>query len=218
MKAKKSNQFDKLQELDDLIAKNEARHQALRKIRRYSIRMRTEQIGAKEIEHVVELDAATQRHVETASKVQEEQSETPILKGSGPSQTILNRLIELSIAELEESAGQIFSMLPVREFRSVFGTHVKSVTMITDKSGKISLFDIEGHSLAELTVNTTISRNGTEVPPFAPAVIIKPSHMNDMVCGVLSSNGRLDGFRLFVEDSDKSQRKIHLLHDWAVNI
>jgi len=61
------------------------------------------------------------------------------------------------------------------------------------------------------------TKNNTKLPPFAPKEIIKPSHSNDQMFAVISE-GRLDGFRMHVDDSDRVRRNITVVHDWAVSL
>ena len=50
--------IEKLQSIDDQIAQNEARLTALKKVRRYSVRMRSARLTEKEIEEVAEIQSA----------------------------------------------------------------------------------------------------------------------------------------------------------------
>lgn len=109
-------------------------------------------------------------------------------------------------------------MLPVRPFKSVFGTEVKSITLITDTSGQLSFLDIEGHIIANLTVNETTTKKGEALPAWSPESIVKPSHMNDYMFGVLSSSARFDAFRLHIEDTETARRAIWITHEWAVSL
>lgn len=98
----------------------------------------------------------------------------------------------------------------VRPFKTVFGSEVKAVTLIVGAS-KVSLLDAEGHVLTEFI----IPENST-LPAFEPDQIVRPSHMNDQMFGVISKSGRLDGFRVIIDESDRLRKNITVNLDWSI--
>jgi hypothetical protein len=100
--------------------------------------------------------------------------------------TILNRLIELSVVSVEATT-PVFAVLPVRPFRSTFGFDVRALTALTDQTGVMSLLDVEGHVIADTTLNATlVERTNSTMPAYAPEYIVRPSHLSDQMFGVIS--------------------------------
>ena len=150
--------------------------------------------------------------IRTGEKIISQNSKQNIAAPVQASQTILNRLIEVSITPLEN---QLYTVIPVRPFTTTFGSEVTALTLLVDQ--QVKLLDTEGNTLDELSVTMTETKNNTKLPPFAPKDIIKSPHANDPMFAIISE-GRLDGFRLYIEDSEKLRRNVTLVHDWAVSL
>jgi len=118
-------------------------------------------------------------------------------------------LIDLSVITLDKLSPPLFAMLPTKPFKSSWGHEVRSLTLLADSKGLVTLLDVEGHILANHTLNAT--EEG--IPAYAPKQIIEPSHKNDNLFAILSA-GRLDNFRIkFVGEG--SQKSLLITHEWS---
>jgi hypothetical protein len=131
--------------------------------------------------------------------------------------TILNRLIELSNVSVDATT-PVFAVLPVRPFKSSFGFDVRALTALTDQTGVMSLLDVEGHVIADTTLNATLvkSSNST-MPTYSPEYIVRPSHLSDQMFGVVSL-GRFDAFRFKVDEGETARKNVTLTHVWTHNL
>jgi hypothetical protein len=131
--------------------------------------------------------------------------------------TILNRLIELSVISVD-AVTPVFAVLPVRPFKSTFGFDVRALTALTDQTGVLSLLDVEGHVIADTTLNATLlEKSNSTMPVYAPEYIVRPSHLSDQMFGVVSQ-GRFDAFRYKVDEGESVRKNLTVTHVWTHNL
>ena len=122
----------------------EARQRALKVVRSYTDKQRQERAVKKEEEQPKE---NTKKGAKNQGKALD--AEKTLHQDS----SISNRLIEQSLIAKEESA--IFSTSPVRSFKAN-GNEVKSLHIVADTSGKVSLYDMGANLIIDATLNSTI--------------------------------------------------------------
>ena len=123
---------------------NEERDQALKNIRQYAKNMKIKHLGAKEIEHVVEIQNATKRRQKEKDPLVTaflaKHAERKVAKEAGNvtnSSALLANLLELSVITVDKVSPPIYSMIPIKRFKSSWGHEVRSMTALADRKGVI---------------------------------------------------------------------------------
>ena len=108
-------------------------------------------------------------------------------------------------------------MFPTKSFISQWGHEVKALTILADRVGLVSLLDVEGHILANCTVNSTLGFNATDVvPPYSPMQIIEPQQSGDNYFSILSDS-RLDTFKVKFA-GERGLKTVTITQAWAKSL